>query len=509
MSGRLQQLFAHTDASGRVPGGFGRAWLRETAATTDRARQLEPFDELMPSVQSAIREAIRQRDATWLRGHEPGSLYLALIRALFALRSRLHASKGKSRAVVLARQLADALAFGARRAPSELIRRLARLGGSLSVRVGRRAPLLAVLDAAGIDVRPLAVCYARQLAQPDEYRGYWHDPTARQTVGIAAGIDFLPTEDGFRFIECNINFAQRAERSALYESDPYVENLLDFAIERGYRRLVVVDSAANGIDPATARRLEQGARKRALALTLVDRESVPRSAYQRRYSLPTIDSRDTLIVRTRSYPTTLDYVADMKQASVSALERYLQVHQEPELLLPESGPEPVLGHVAPNEPFPNVVYKLPEIDQARGVYFLKADSPEHARRILGEAMRAAAGGSLVAKLERLAGNRAGIFQAYYKSRMRPDRRLYIVRAHVLITPVGVRLLSAHRVISGRTIPDSLPSGVIADPAPYLVNYSAGSWYEVVPPEEAPAVARATEAVGRGLAWAFEYGFRVG
>ncbi len=513
----LLDLLAQTDPSGRVQGSVGRARLdtirsaqpgERVAVLTDPVPHLGPFERLHPAAQRAILAAIRHRDAVWLRGHEPGFLYGALVRALFSLRSRVHSWKTDSRPVAVARQLADAIAFGARRAPSDLSRGLVNLGNRLRARFGRRPPLAALLAAGGVDVRPLAVCYARHVAQPDECRGYWHDPAAMKTVGVAAGMDFLPTEEGFRYVECNINFAQRAERSSLYENDPYVENMLDFAVERGYHKLVVVDSAANGVDPATARRFEEGARRRGLGLTLVDRESVPRSAYARRYGMPSFETRDTLMVRTRSYPIALDYVADMKQASVRALERYLVVQQESDLLLPESGSEPVLGKVGAHEPFPNVVYKLPEIDQARGVYFLKADSPEHARSILGDAIRAAADGSLIARLEKLAGGQDGIFQAYYKSRMRPDRRLYIVRAHVLITPVGVRLLSAHHVISGRTVPDSLASGVIADPTPYMVNYSAGSWYEAVPAVEVPAIARAAEAAGRGLAWAFEYGFHV-
>ena len=100
----------------------------------------------------------------------------------------------------------------------------------------------------------------------------------------------MPTDDGLRFVECNINFAQRAERSSLYESDPYVENLLDFAVEKGYRRLSIVDSGANGIDPATAQRFEKGAQARDLALALVDRENVPDSKYPCRYSMPPIDT---------------------------------------------------------------------------------------------------------------------------------------------------------------------------------------------------------------------------
>ncbi|MGH8243767.1 MAG: hypothetical protein ACRETY_10495, partial [Steroidobacteraceae bacterium] len=444
-----------------------------------------------------------------LAGREPEGWYLALLRSLFRLRSRVHARQPGPRASSFAQQLADAVAFGARRLPAELSQRCARMRHRLSARLGRRPQLAALISAAGLDVRPLAVCYARQVPQPASYRGYWHDAASMQTVGVAMGVDFLPTDEGYRYIEANINFAQRAERSAMYETDPYVVNLLDFAVGKGYRRLVVVDSATNGIDPATAQRFESGAQARNLALTIVDRENVPQSRYLRRYGLPAVDTRETLIVRTRSYPTALDYVADMKRASERALQHYQATRPEADLLLPESGREPVLGSVGLDEPFPNVVYKLPELDQARGVYFLKAESAEHARSILGEAMRSAASGSLLARLDRLAHGRDGIWQAFYKSWTVPGRRLYKVRAHVLVTPVGVRFLSAHRVIASKPLPDSLPSGVIADPSPFLANYSAGSWYEVVPDAEEPAVARAAEAVGRGIGWAFEYGFLAG
>jgi hypothetical protein len=42
--------------------------------------------------------------------------------------------------------------------------------------------------------------------------------------------------------------------------------------------------------------------------------------------------------------------------------------------------------------------------------------------------------------------RNGLYQACYKSKMMPDRRLYKIRAHVLITLVGVQYLGAHRVV---------------------------------------------------------------
>ena len=509
-------LFARTDASGRVSRDVARvslAAIRRAAPPECAAvflhpeRHFGPFDQLAPAAQRGMLRALSDTDANRLRGREPRGWYLTLLRSLFRLRGRVHARKHKPRSGSVAQQLADTVAFAARRAPSELSQGLERLRSRMSARLGQSPKLSALIGAARLDVRPLAVCYARRIPQPESCRGYWHDTAAMRTIGVAAGIDLLPTDEGYRYVECNINFAQRAERSAMYEIDPYVENMLDFAAGKGYRRLVVVDSATNGIDPATARGFERGAAARNLELTIVDRENVPESKYLRRYGLPPVDTVETLMVRTRSYPIALDYVADMKRASMRALGLYQATRQEPDLLLPESGPEPVLGAIGPNEPFPNVVYKLPEVDQARGVYFLKADSAEHARSILGEAMRRAAGRTLLARLDRMTHGRDGIWQAFYKSRMGPGRRLHMVRAHVLITPVGVRFLSAHRVIAGKPVPDKLPPGVIADPSPYLVNYSAGSRYEIVPDDEAPAVARAAEAAGRGLAWAFEYGFR--
>jgi hypothetical protein len=228
----------------------------------------------------------------------------------------------------------------------------------------------------------------------------------------------------------------------------------------------------------------------------------------RSYGLPAIDTRDTLVLRTKRYPVAMDYIANVKNASLKALERYQAAHGDPDLLLPESGIEPVLGQAAPSEPFPNVVYKLPEIDQARGVYFMKARSAEHAKELLAEAIGSAARGSLQVRLQKLMDGRNGFYQAYRKSKMRPDRCLYIVRAHVLISPVGVQFLSAHQVISGTPVPTELPYGVVENTKPFMVNYSAGSRYEVVPQEEAASVTRAAEAVGRGLAWAFDYGFSV-
>jgi hypothetical protein len=48
---------------------------------------------------------------------------------------------------------------------------------------------------------------------------------------------------------------------------------------------------------------------------------------------------------------------------------------------------------------------------------------------------------------------------------------------------------------------------VHDPKPYLVNYSAGAKYEVVPPDEEPEVVQTALALARGFAWAATYGFQ--
>jgi len=513
----MVELIGVVDESGRVTGDFARERIARllripvsarAAVLQDPERYFGSFDALPTNGQRAILDAIRVREAWQLRGYQFGGLHLALVRSLFRLRNRVRQSPSQSRVNDLVRQIVDAVAYGARCAPADLINALSGLQSRLNGRYVQRPTLNAILSAADIDPRPLAVCYARPIGQLNGYRGYWHEASSARTVGIVIGIDFLPTDDGFRYIESNVTFAQRPERSALYQVDPLVENMLDFAAEKGYRHLMLADGNSDGIDPPTAERYERGARARNLQLTLIDRENVPESKYACRYSLPSIDTPGTLLLRTKGFPVALDYIASMKSASLQALRRYQASEDDVALLLPESGVEPVFGRVDLNEPFPNIVYKLPELDQARGVYFLKAESTEHAKRILTDAFRASTGGNLTARLNKLLSDRNGFYQAYYKSKMRPDRCLYIVRAHVLITPVGVRFLSAHQVISGTPVPTELRTGIVEDSSPFMVNYSAGSRYEVVPDDEVRAVARASEAVGRGLAWAFEYGFRV-
>lgn len=506
----LAEAVRGVDEQGEVPPGAARQ-LRRTLPASRRAalnaaphEWLGPFSELPPSARREILAFIAARDRWNVRGHELGWLHHATLRVLWRIRGLLEdreSAVGRSLG-----PLADVLAYGTRKGPAQLIARIHHELLRLNARVKRSPRLSVLLPSLGVDSVDLATCYARDIPQAETYRAYWHDEKRRNTVGAVIGIDLLPTDEGCWYVESNLDLAQRPERSELYERDPFVEALLAFAERRGYRRLVVLDNNSSGVDPKMAPQYEAGARERGLELTLVDRVNVPGSPYLRSYGIPELSGEGTLVARLKSYPTCIDGLFKFKRSSHQALSRYRQEAGDSDLLLPESSAEPVFGAIEPDEPFPNVVFKLPELDAARGVFFLKAESAEHARALADEALRKAAPDGLQARVQRSMSREKGLYQAYVRSRLLPQRRLYIIRAHVLVTPVGVEFLSAHRVVSGRSVPEELPLGFVRDPTPYLVNFSAGSWYETVPDDEEPAVIRAARAVGCGLAWAVDYGF---
>ena len=248
-----------------------------------------------------------------------------------------------------------------------------------------RPTLAALLEATGLNVKQLAVCYARGIRQPETYRGLWHDPAQHNTVGVVLGIDLLPSADGYWFVESNLDCALRLERTALYAKTPSSPNLLDFASTQGYRHLVILAGNSSRIDALMAKQYEDGAAARKLKLTLIEDAYLPYSDQVRSFGIPPFQHDKTLVVRIKYYHTSLDYVLQHKWASNYALKKYKAFSAEPMLLLPPVGHEPLLGNSSLDEPFPNLVYKFPERDSGSGVIFFKATSPAHARSLLAEA----------------------------------------------------------------------------------------------------------------------------
>jgi len=512
----LKEALLGLDESGRLEPSVSRR-LRDAALAApleerlavgfEPERALGAFESLPEAARRAIVDAIVDDDRAGLRGHEMGAWHPTLLRLLWRVKHwSYRRGTGEGPVSRSLRQLSDVAAFGARKGPARALHAMHRSRLARNGRGVERPDLASVLALAGIEPRSLAVCYARELPQLEPYRAYWHDARRNVSVGVVIGIDLLPTPEGCWYIESNLDLAQRPERSALYERDPAVWNLLEFTRSRGFSSLVLLDNNSSGVDPDMARQYLESARECGIELSLVDRINVPGSPFRRSYGIPAIERDDTLVVRLKSYPTSLDTLFNLKRASYRALDCYRRATDDPELLLPASSSEPVLSELDADDPFPNVVYKLPELDQARGVYFLKATSADHARALAQEAVRSSSKRGLQERVLHAFSTSRGIYQQFVKPSLLERRRPYIIRAHTLVSPAGVELLSAHRVVSGTSVPQMLAPGIVHDPGPYLVNFSAQSHYELVPDEEQARVERAAKAAGRGLAWAVQYGW---
>jgi hypothetical protein len=464
-------------------------------------QHLGPFDMLPQATQRAIVRAIEANDCREMAGHELGDWHIAITQLLHRLWHNL------PRGMRLARRLATVAATVLQNGPARGGYKLYRWQLGLRGKYAARPTLAALLEAAGINLKQLAVCYARGISQPEIYRGLWHDPVQHNTVGVVLGIDLLPSADGYWFIESNLDCALRLERTALYDQDPFISRLLDFASTQGYRHLVILAGNSSRIDALMTKQYEDGAAARKLKLTLIEDAFLPYSDQARSFSIPAFQHDKTLVVRIKYYHTSLDYVLQHKWASNYALKKYKAFSAEPLLLLPPVGHEPLLGTCSLDEPFPNLVYKFPERDSGAGVLFFKATSPAHAQSLLTEARLLFRPKDLGGRLFALQEDHHGLYQPYICPRLLDRRRLYIVRSHILITPNGMQFLSAHRVVSGSTIPEHLPIGVVQDPRPYLVNYSLGAKYERVPSAEEEEVKAATFAAAKGLYWAATYGFQ--
>ena len=503
----MRKAIGRIGSDGRLLASDARAIRRLSGgrpATECAALLAEPdgvlgtFESLSSNAQRAVIEAIAKDDRWRMAGHDLGRWHAALTRSFWLAQSKLSNLRVRETVELCATALQAGPMWGVYATYRKYLATLAR--------VSPRPKLSNVLAETRVDVRKLAVSYASGVRQLPPYRGFWHEAASNTTVGLIVGIDLIENAEGYWFLEGNMDCGLRRERTALYETDPFVHNLLEFTEARGYRRLIVLASTAS-IEPEMARQYQEGAAARNLELRLLEDPRKPRYGHERSINVPGIGEPNTLLVRNRYFRTSLDYIVQHKRATSRALRMYQQESGNASFRLPEARNEPCLGSVAPAEPFPNVVFKFPERDLREGLFFMKAASPVHARKVLAEALRSAPPTSALSRVYSRLDDQGGFWQPYIKTPWLPDRRLYVTRGHVLLTPVAVHFLSAHRLVGVKPVPNALPMGMIRDPLPYAL--SPGAAFAVVPPEEMPAVRDAALGVARGLSWALSRGFQTG
>jgi hypothetical protein len=366
--------------------------------------------------------------------------------------------------------------------------------------------LSGVLSIVNLDARTIASSYLRNLPQPAETAGYWHDAARRATVGVVVGIDFIVNDEGVWFVESNLNVGLMEERSRLYTVDPFVTNLVQFARRNGYTSMIFLACNDIPVDDIMAERIERAAADAGIRATVLEDRYAPQRRLSQTFLVPPIDER-TLVVRSKMFHTSLDAIFHHKTLSFSALENYQRAFPDRDVRLPPTGLEEISRTLTMEGAFPNLVCKFPERDQGQGIVFMKVPTLARAQAILDDAeeMNRHSVANIWTKLRyrfKLE-DQTAVFQPYIPSSLGEDRCLSIVRAQVFATPIGIQFLSAHRVVSNLPVPESLDEGLIHDARPYIVNYSLDSRHAPMLPEDEIRVQKAALSVARGLCWAVE------
>jgi hypothetical protein len=328
---------------------------------------------------------------------------------------------------------------------------------------------------------------------------------------VVIGIDFIVNDQGVWFVESNLNAGLTEERSELYESDPFVTNLVSFAKNNGYSSVVYMGCNDYPVDHIMAKRIEEEARANGLRATILEDRHAPQGRLPQTFLVPPFESDRTLIVRSKLFHTTLDAFFHNKTVTQLSLEAYLRTFDDGDIQLPPNGEELLSKPLSMDSPFPNLVYKFPERDQGQGVVFLRVPSVARAQEILADTvtMNRNSVADIWTKLRYSLNleDQTGVFQAYVPSFLLEGRRLSIARAHVLATPVGMTFLSAHRVVSNIPVPEVLPEGLVENARPYIVNYSLDSEHASIPADEERRVMKAAMGVVRALCWGVDARFQ--
>ncbi len=153
------------------------------------------------------------------------------------------------------------------------------------------------------------------------------------------------------------------------------------------------------------------------------------------------------------------------------------------------------------------MYKLNDVDGGAGVIFIRADSLQHAQQLIEDESRDWRHSDLKTRLVRRASQSGGEYQPFIASHRLDDRRLYKIRTHAIISPLGVEFLSANRVVSQYAMPESVPVGIVEDSRPFMVNFSGVESEVAVPAPERDGNIAATLSVARAVKWAIDGFFR--
>ncbi|MEW6600611.1 MAG: hypothetical protein AB1499_06535, partial [Nitrospirota bacterium] len=208
---------------------------------------LGSFDLLPDKIRDEVVETIMREDRWSMAGHEIGNWHIRMAQIMTRLRYSFSGHGFKRLA-----RLSHALAVLFRSGPAHALHKMYRFRIAFMRRFSSRLSFPGLMNLLGIEPWDLAVCYARNVPQRPAYRGFYHDSGCHNSYGVVVGIDLLPAPEGYYFIESNLNFGMSSTRSVLYDRDPFVTNLVDFAADMQYKHLVFLSNNSSYMNSVMA-----------------------------------------------------------------------------------------------------------------------------------------------------------------------------------------------------------------------------------------------------------------
>jgi len=446
-----------------------------------------------------VREVLVGHETMAMRGFQNGPVHAWIVRMLMRLRDRLEDIHGTGKpGPKFAQGAANALAYGYRSLP-----RLVRPKfGQWQMRLfpGEKAERRIRAEAyrRGLPLDPL-LKVVTELPQTRECRTFLLNEKQNIAVGVVVGFDLMKCNDRWAVIEANNGIGQNDQWTIRGKDNPFIEHILEFAAAHNFRNVCIINND-RGLRGMQDELYHNAARRAGIEVEIVEPSSVPSTRHRRSSIIPEMSEPDTLCVRIRSFRAWADFILSNKQSVHESLQSYFLANDIQSLFVPDNAPG-WLDRVAwDSGPYPNIVAKLPRADHGVGVAFYKAKDREHALELArSEDDAEFRMGGLHGKLERAAKRGEKFLQAFQPSNLSADGRLGIYRMTVLITPVGNKMLSVTKAVAPKSVPESLPYGVVMDSYPYLVNGGAGAKRYVPDPEEVAELEPVAEILAKANA----------
>ena len=454
-----------------------------------------------------IRRSIEIHDQSILAGYRLGGWHRFIVRLLMRIRDAAERRKADRLSHPLSLDFANVLAFGARLVP----RRVASAWFRRRIHRNRHSDpakkLLSEMYRRGFDPRML-VDLATNIRQPREFRSFWHDVDRNIVHSLVVGLDCLPTGDGWTIVESNSSIGQSEQWELDCNPNYFIENMLNFAGERGCRNVVVVNND-RGLQGPQEEYYLKAAAARNMDIDIVEPDSVPAPKRQRSPVIPRINTSNTLCVRIRNFKSVVDYPVTDKEKVLEIVARYVKRNAVEFVTTPDQADGWIDRVEWDSGEFPNLVSKLPDTEHGTGIVFYKARCKQEGLKLAAESHKHRRVGGLLGKAVRQSSLRDPFLQPYVRTNLYPDRLLANFRANLLISPVGCRLLSVTKIMTVNPVPAELEFGVVKYPNPYLANSSGGMVEYLGTKEEFDRLQPVALAVGDALSEYLSAHFAVG